>query len=91
MGRDIQIEIMSPNVLPGEDLAVALTDGAEEAIIRYSIINSRTYAIVVQSGETEEMVWETVVPAAGHYYIRVEASFGDGSLVKLMEPLSVCQ
>lgn len=91
MSRDIQIEIMSPNVLPGEDLSVALVDGAEEAIIRYSIVDSRSYAIVMQSGETEETIWETVVPAAGHYYIRVEASFGDGSLVKVMEPLNVCQ
>ena len=91
MNRDIQIEIQSPNVLPGEDLSVVLSDEAEDAIICYSIINSRTYAIVVQSGETAETVWETIVPAAGHYYIRVEASFGDGSLVKVMEPLHVGQ
>jgi hypothetical protein len=91
MSRDIQIEILSPCVLPGEEFSVALVDGAENAIIRYSIVDSRTYAIIVQSGETEETVWETIVPAAGHYYIRVEAAFGDGSLVKVIEPLSVCQ
>ena len=89
MNRDIQVEILNSYVLPGEEFSVVLVDGAEDAIICYSIVDSRTYTVVVQSGETEETIWETAVPAAGHYYIRVEATFGDGSLVKVMEPLSV--
>ena len=92
MSREIQVEILDPCVMPGEEFSVTLQEGAEEvAVYRYSIINCQSKTIVVQSGETEETVWETIVPVEGHYYILVEATFGDGSQAKVTEPLRVCK
>ena len=91
MSRDIQVEILEPCVMPGEEFSIALLEEVEGAVFCYSIVDSRTYAIVMQSGETEETVWAASVPVAGEYYIRVDATFGDGSLVNVTEPLSVCQ
>ena len=91
MSREIQLEILDPYVMPGEQFSVCLINGIERALsFRYCVVCARTKAVIVQSGETEETYWETVVPAAGNYYVKVEAAFEDGSQVKAAEPLSVC-
>ena len=90
MSRDIQVEILEPCVMQGEEFSVMLLNGVEEAVAyRYSIINCQTKVTVIQSGETAETTWETVAPIEGHYYIKVEATYGDGSLAKVTEPLHV--
>jgi hypothetical protein len=91
MKRDIQLEVLDPYVMSGEEFSVVLINGIDRPLsFRYYIVCARTKAVVVQSGETEENYWETTVPSAGTYYIKVEATFEDGSQVKLAEPLYVC-
>ncbi|MCU0640529.1 MAG: hypothetical protein MUC35_00380 [Candidatus Margulisbacteria bacterium] len=88
--RDIQVEILDPYVMPGQQFSIVLINGIERALsFRYCIVCARTRAVIVQSGETEEMYWETCVPRAGNYYVSVEALFEDGSKVEVAEPLQV--